>query len=346
MQRYRIGVLMGGSSSEVEISLQSGQAVFEHLDRVLFEPYRVHLLPSGWTVLDDEGHAHPIDRNDFSFERLGQKFHFDALFNAIHGKPGEDGTLQGYLDLLNLPYTGCSTLEMALTFDKAACNIQAAALGIRTSPSVHTPALADPAAVRRACDQKGLRLPVFVKPTRSGSSFGVSKVDRWDDLAAALVAAGAENSHALVEQGVLGTEVGCGVARLNGVATVLEITEIVSENAFFDYEAKYQGASQEITPARLPKATSDTPLLRLPISARAIGEVKAMRASFTFALSTPTMVKVNSVPARRPTRCWKVTVAPNRTADGSDTGFHHPAVTIRSFSSARRPSSSPCAWRR
>jgi D-alanine-D-alanine ligase len=302
MQRYRIGVLMGGSSSEVEISLQSGQAVFEHLDRNLFEPYRVHLLPSGWTVLDDEGHAHPIDRNDFSFERSGQKIHFDALFNAIHGKPGEDGTLQGYLDLLNLPYTGCSTLEMALTFDKAACNIQAAALGIRTSPSVHTPALADPAAVRRACDQKGLRLPVFVKPTRSGSSFGVSKVDRWDDLAAALVAAGAENSHALVEQGVLGTEVGCGVARLNGVATVLEITEIVSENAFFDYEAKYQGASQEITPARLPKATSEEIREMALHLYEGLNLKGVVRCDFIVeqASGRPTLIEINSVPGLGP----------------------------------------------
>jgi D-alanine-D-alanine ligase len=302
MQRYRIGVLMGGSSSEVQISLQSGQAVYEHLDRSLFEPYRIHILPDGWHVLDDEGRSHEVDRNDFSCRMDGQKIQFDALFNAIHGKPGEDGTLQGYLELLGIPYTGCAPLEMALTFDKAACNVQAAALGVPTAPSVHTDATADPATVRQQCADRGLRLPVFVKPTRSGSSFGVTKVNRWDDLPAALAEAGKESPFALVEQGVLGTEVGCGVARLNGQTTVLEITEIVSENEFFDYEAKYQGASQEITPARLSKATAEeihALAHRLYTGMHLRGVI---RCDFIVDQSTgrPTLIEINSVPGLGP----------------------------------------------
>ncbi len=302
MAKYRIGILMGGYSSEVEISLLSGQTVYDHLDRQYFEPYRIHILPEGWNVLDTSGEMHPINKNDFSAHINGERMTFDALFNAIHGTPGEDGLMQGYLSLLDIPHTSCDAFEAALTFNKAECNLLLTTLGVRVAPSVLTHSKVDPSAVREACVKKQLKLPVFVKPSRSGSSFGVSKVDRWDDLPQALLFAAKEDHRLVIEQGILGTEVGCGIARIKGEPAVLEITEIIPKKAFFDYEAKYSGASEEVTPARLSKMVSDeiksiTHFVYEHLHLRGV-----VRCDFIVDQVTqrPVLIEINSIPGMSP----------------------------------------------
>lgn len=245
--KKKVGVLMGGYSSEYEISILSGQTVMDHIDRSLFEPFALHILKEEWVLVDGEDRF-PIDKNDFSVTKNGERIEFDILFNAIHGTPGEDGLLQGYLAMLNLPHTSCAAFEASLTFNKGECNQVLRDFGIRCAPSVyiHPGKEADVEMITKL-----LQFPVFVKPSRAGSSFGVSRVDRAEQIEEAVKFARTEDDRVIIEQGVIGTEVGCGAYMQDGQVHILALTEIVPKKAFFDYEAKYKGMSEEITPARI-----------------------------------------------------------------------------------------------
>ncbi len=248
--KQTIGVLMGGYSSEWEISMQSGQTVLNHLDKDLFIGYGISIRRDGWNVMVGDKHI-PIDKNDFSFEIEGEKITFDALFNAIHGTPGEDGLIQGYLAMLNIPHSSCLAFEAALTFNKGECNQVLRDFGIRCAPSIY---LQPGQKADHELTTRLLNFPVFVKPSRAGSSFGISRVENTSQLDAAVDFARTEDDRVIIEQGVIGTEVGCGIFSKEGEPTVIELTEIVPKNAFFDYKAKYEGESEEITPARISKA--------------------------------------------------------------------------------------------
>jgi D-alanine-D-alanine ligase len=246
------GILMGGSSTEYQISVNSGELVYEALSESEFTPYRILISKDGWFALVDDIKI-PIDRNDFSFDLKGSKVIVDVVFNAIHGSPGEDGFMPGYFHLLQIPQTSCDLFESALTFNKAKTNIILSQLGVKCPKGIYLNPATD---IDEDSIIKSLGLPLFIKPNRAGSSFGVSKVSKQSEFADAIVEARKEDDETVIESAIHGIEVGCGVVQINGQVQVLAITEIVSKRDFFDYQAKYEGASEEITPARIPESIS------------------------------------------------------------------------------------------
>jgi len=245
-----IAIVCGGDSSEFEVSLKSGANLKTMMDSEKYTSYIVFMKDSYWAVRIEGREDIQIDKSDFSFVLDGSKITFDCAYITIHGTPGENGILQSYFELIKMPYTSCNVFVSALTFNKFACKSFLKEFDI---PS------ADAMMVRKGdkinADAILLRLgsPCFVKPNNAGSSFGVSKVKSAKDIIPALEKAFAEDDEVIIEQFLSGTEVTNGVYCVNGKITVLPITEIVSENEFFDYEAKYTGKSHEITPARLSK---------------------------------------------------------------------------------------------
>ena len=243
-----IAIIMGGYSSEYKISLVSGNVVYNFLDQSKFKGYRIHIFKEKWVYVDANDAEFPIDKNDFSTTVNGTKITFDAVFNAIHGTPGEDGLMQAYFELLGIPQTSCDYYQAALTFNKRDLLSVLKPYGIKTATSFYLNKgdLIDTAEIVNK-----VGLPCFVKPNKSGSSFGISKVKTAAELPIAIEVAYKEDNEIIIESFLDGTEVSVGVINYQGTITVLPITEIVSENDFFDYEAKYLGKSQEITPARI-----------------------------------------------------------------------------------------------
>ncbi|MBK9290411.1 MAG: D-alanine--D-alanine ligase [Bacteroidetes bacterium] len=251
--RKKVAVVCGGYSGEFEVSAGSGQVVFDALDRKVFEPYLVFIFQDKWICRDHSGAQHPIDRNDFSVQLVHGKLFFDAVFIAVHGVPGEDGKLQGYFDMLGLPYTSCNAVVSALTFNKHFCKQVVAHTGIRLSRSI---LLRKGEAIDSEEMIRLLGFPMFVKPNSNGSSVGVSKVKTAEQLLPAIEHAFSYDQEVLVEEAIHGREIACGIFEFKGRMMVFPLTEIISHNEFFDYEAKYTaGKSEEITPARLDEET-------------------------------------------------------------------------------------------
>lgn len=296
--KTKVGILMGGYSSEVEISLKSGQMVYDQLDRSLFVPFKLCILKDKWYV-DEGDKKYDIDRSDMSFTKDGAKITFDILFNAIHGTPGENGIIQGYLELLGLKQTSCDLMESALTFSKARCNDLLKQWEVRCAQSIF---LIEGEEVRAEDAIDKLGLPMFVKPNRAGSSFGVSRVAQKEAFDAAIAEARKEDAEVLIESAVIGREFGCGVARLNGRVETLAVTEIVSKKAFFDYEAKYEGASDEITPAQI-NAELDKEIREITSFVyQRMGLKGVVRIDFIVEEKSgkPFVIEVNSVPGLSP----------------------------------------------
>lgn len=244
-----VAVLMGGYSMEEEVSYKSGDTVIKCLKSDKYTPYPVHITKQKW-FCPIQGKEYLIDKNDFSIEKDGQKIRFDVAFNAIHGTPGEDGFLQGYFSFLDVPITGCSMYSSALTFNKRDTLSVLRQFGIKCADSVSLNK-GDNIDVLKIVEKVGL--PCFVKANRSGSSFGVYKVYEKEQIEKAIEKAFCVDNQIIIERCLVGTEVSVGVITFKKEVVVLPITEIVSGNDFFDYEAKYLGKSQEITPARLSK---------------------------------------------------------------------------------------------
>jgi len=243
----KIAIVCGGYSGEYEISISSAKIVKKHLDASKYEAYLIVIQKDRWYHLADNGKKNDVDKNDFSVTVDGKKIVFDAVFNAIHGVPGEDGQLLGYLDMLGIPYTSSSFTTSALTFHKDFCKNVAEAVGANVAPSVIINKGESYDAKKII---KTLGLPLFVKPTRNGSSVGVSKVKAENDFDKAVADAFNAGEQVMCEKFVQGRELACTVMEVKGKTMVLPITEIVSKNEFFDYEAKYiAGKSDEITPA-------------------------------------------------------------------------------------------------
>jgi len=247
--KKKIALLLGGDSAEAAISVKSAAQMMQHLDDTLYDVYPVTVKGMSWTCALD-GETVEVDKNDFTITAGGRRVRFDCVVPMIHGTPGEDGRLQAYLDLMRIPYTSCGALASSLAFNKHACKTYLNSLGIlfpkgkliRKGEKVNAEELF---AV--------LGLPCFIKPNNGGSSFGVSKIKSAAELDAALQAAFAEDAQeALVEEFIEGTEITCGLVKLDGKIIVFPVTEIVSKNEFFDVEAKYEaGMADEITPARI-----------------------------------------------------------------------------------------------
>jgi D-alanine-D-alanine ligase len=249
-----IAIVAGGYSSENEISMKSAEGVRSFMDRERYSPYIVVIDREKWHVpIDNIDYG--IDKNDFSFTMNGKKVKFDFVYNIIHGAPGEDGRLQGYLDMLGIPYSSCGTLASALTFNKYVNNTYLKSLGINVADSVRLTK-----GSRYDADKivAQLGLPLFVKPNDGGSSFGVSKVKDPAQLNSAVEKAFAEGGEVIIESFIRGTEVTCGCCKTKSKEMVFPVTEVVTENEFFDYDAKYNGQVQEITPARIPQEIAES----------------------------------------------------------------------------------------
>ena len=249
--KKNIAIVMGGYSSEVEISLKSGNVVYKHLNKEKYHPCRVHILKEKWVLLDENDIEYTINKDDFSTTINATKITFDCVFNAIHGAPGENGALLAYFDLINMPYTSAPFYQMALTFNKRDTLSVLKSYNIPTAKSIY---LNQGDTIDVDAIINTLNLPCFIKPNNAGSSFGISKAHTKEDILPAIEKAYKEDSEILIESFLDGREVSVGVIQYQGETKVLPITEIVTENDFFDYEAKYLGKSEEITPALLTQA--------------------------------------------------------------------------------------------
>lgn len=246
-----IALLTGGDSSEWQIALQGAENIGNALDRSRYTPYTIVLRNGHWTYTAPDGTKSELDRNDFTLPVAGRKIKLDYALIVIHGTPGEDGRLQGYLDMMGIPYSSCGFVSSVLTFDKAACKRAVAGSGIHLAKEIllNKTSEIDPAAIIAE-----LGLPLFVKPNASGSSFGVTKVKKQNELLPAITEAFKESDQVLMEEFIEGREISCGVMIAGGKEYIFPITELVCQSEFFDYKAKYQGFSNEITPADLPEA--------------------------------------------------------------------------------------------
>lgn len=244
----KIALVTGGYSGESVISYKSAETIRNNIDPSRWDCYLIDINPSGWFYLDDKGNKHPVDKNDFTVSINGSKLSFDAVLVGLHGTPGEDGKLQGYFDCLGIPYTSCDAATSALTFNKRFTVAVASFAGMHVARSLHL-FRNNPLNANAILQQ--LKLPLFVKPNNGGSSLGISKVKESGELEAALQKAFNEDDQVLVEEFITGREFTIGVFRSKGNTIALPITEIITSNEFFDFQAKYEGASEEVTPARI-----------------------------------------------------------------------------------------------
>lgn len=254
MKKPVIAFVTGGYSSESVISYKSAVTIERNLDRERYEVYRIDITPERWFYKSPDGKEVPVRRDDFTIETATGTIHFDAVFVGIHGTPGEDGKLQGYFDLLDLPYTSCDATTSAVTFNKRYTTAVAGASGYDVAKSVHL--FRDNYKETKQVINS-LRFPVFVKPNNGGSSIGMSKVNSVEHIDAALEKAFREDSQVLVEEYIKGREFTIGVYRSGGKIHTLPFTEIETDNAFFDFEAKYQGKSRETTPAQCDNSIAE-----------------------------------------------------------------------------------------
>ncbi len=248
--KRNIAVVAGGDSGEFEISIRSAAVVEQHLDLELYDPYLIVFRGREWIWTSPEGQKHKVNKDDFSLQTGDATITFDAVFIAIHGSPGEDGKLQGYLDILGIPYTACDHATSAITSNKYFCNKIVSSLEVKVAPSRVLFKGADyiPGNIIRSTG-----LPCFVKPNAGGSSVGMSKVLEEAALPAAIELAFTEDDQVLIEGFIAGREITCGVITYDGGSRSLPITEVIPKNDFFDYEAKYtDGFAEEVTPADIP----------------------------------------------------------------------------------------------
>lgn len=283
---------MGGFSSEVNISLKSGAMVYKKLNREKYNPFQIHILKEKWVVMVDE-FEYPIDKNDFSVTLGGTKITFDCVFNAIHGAPGENGELLAYFQLLGIKHTSAPFYQMALTFNKRDCLSVVKQYGIPTANSVY---LNKGDIVNTDTIIAKVGLPCFIKPNNAGSSFGISKAYSAEEIILGIEKAYKEDSEILIESFLDGREVSVGVIQYKGEIKVLPITEITTENDFFDYEAKYEGKSNEITPAQLPEDVAQ----RIRTVAKKVYTVLNMsgfsRSEYILVNGEPHFLEMNTVP--------------------------------------------------
>ena len=246
--KKNIAIVAGGDSSEMAVSLRSADGLYSFIDKERYNLYIAIVKHDEWSVTLPDGTRAPIDKNDFSFRINGEKRLFDLAYITIHGTPGEDGRLQGYFDMIGMPYSSCGMLVSALTFNKYVCNHYLQDFGVRIADSIHL-FRGDTTTDEEIASRLGL--PLFVKPNDGGSSFGVTKVKEVSAIRPAIEKAFAEGREVIIERFVQGTEVTCGCYKVAGKEVVFPLTEVETSHEFFDYDAKYNGQVREITPARI-----------------------------------------------------------------------------------------------
>mgnify|MGYP000099851871 FL=1 len=291
--KKNIAIIMGGYSSEYLISLKSGKVVYESLPAKLYNCYCIHIFKDKWVYVNEFLEEFSVDKSDFTISLEGTKIKFDCVFNAIHGAPGEDGTMQAYFELLSLPHTSSDMYQSALTFNKRDCLSTLKPYGIVSADAYFLNA---GESIDSVAIESAVGFPCFVKANKAGSSFGVTKVYSKEELYKAIEIAFKEDNEIIIESFLDGTEVSVGVIRYKGKVTVLPITEIITNNDFFDYEAKYLGKSQEITPARL----SETQASKVREVAKNIYEILKLdgfsRSEFILKDGKPHLLEVNTIP--------------------------------------------------
>lgn len=250
-KKPNIAIIAGGDSSEFVVSIKSGANVFEAIDNEKFTPWLVQMKGTDWIVLQNDNKIADVDKSDFSFIHQNEKVTFDFAYITIHGTPGEDGILQGYFEMLGIPYSTCDVQSSSLTFNKWFCNNYLKGFNVTMAKSIK---ISKDEKVKSEKIVEELGLPVFIKPNAGGSSFGITKVKKQDDILSAISKALEESDEALIEEFIDGKEFTCGLVKTKNDSIVFPLTEVLPKNEFFDFEAKYTpGATEEITPARLPK---------------------------------------------------------------------------------------------
>lgn len=295
--KKNIALVTGGYSGESVISYKSAETIRKNLDQDKWNVYLIDIHPQGWFYENKDHVRVPVDKNDFSILADGQKITFDAVLVGLHGTPGEDGKLQGYFDCLGIPYTSCDAATSALTFNKRYTVAVAAFAGIPVAKSLH---LFKHTAMTPEQILAQLKLPVFVKPNNGGSSLGMSKVSEAGKLQEALDKAFREDEQVLVEEAIVGREFTIGVFRTKGQVITLPITEIITKNEFFDFEAKYQGASEEVTPAVLDEAIADKIRAESKKAYAVFNCRGVVRMDFIFEADQqkPFLLEINTVPGQ------------------------------------------------
>ncbi|WP_276501533.1 D-alanine--D-alanine ligase [Terrimonas pollutisoli] len=297
--KKNIALVTGGFSGEAVISYKSATTIGNNLDPEIFNVYKIDVNPNGWFYEMTDGRKVEVDKNDFSLQLDNKKIDFDAVFIGMHGTPGEDGKLQGYFDTLKIPYTSCNAATSAITFNKRYTVAIAKMAGVAVANSVHLFKHL-PVSSLQIADQ--LKLPVFVKPNNGGSSIGMSKVDKPEDLDTAIEKAFKEDDQVLVEEMIKGREFTVGVFKTKGNIIVLPITEVKAhdDKSFFDFEAKYQGKSTETTPAQVDEAIAD----KIRDAAKKIYSVfncrGVVRIDFIYNEESgqPYMLEINTIPGQ------------------------------------------------
>jgi len=291
--KKNIAIIMGGYSSEANISLKSGEVVYKNISKEKYNIFKVYILKNKWVVVTDNLNEYAINKHDFSANIHGKKINFDCVFNAIHGHPGEDGTILAYFNLLGIKHTSAPFYQMALTFNKRDCLSVIKKYGVKTAKSVYLDK-GEKIEITKIIETVGL--PCFVKPNNAGSSFGISKVKTEKELIPAIKKAFKEDSQLLIEEFLDGPEITIGVLNYKNKITVLPMTEIVTNNDFFDYEAKYLGKSEEITPARITENMHK----KLELLATKVYKILNMsgftRSEYIIVNNEPYFLEMNTVP--------------------------------------------------
>jgi len=293
MNTRKIAIVCGGDSSEMVVSLKSAQGLYSFIDKTNYNVWIVVIQNGNWYVRTQEEDTVPIDKNDFSFTLNGEKTCFDFAWITIHGTPGEDGKLQGYFDLIGLPYSCCGVLAASITFSKFTCNQFLKGFGVKVAESVLL------RKGQRIADQEVVEtvgLPCFIKCNVGGSSFGVTKVKSAEEIQGAIEHAFAEGPEVIIESFLNGTEVTCGCYKTKKGEHLLPVTEVVSENEFFDYDAKYKGQVKEITPARIPNETRDRIQAITSLIYDILGCKGIIRADYILTENGIMLLEVNTTP--------------------------------------------------
>ncbi|MFI3331563.1 MAG: D-alanine--D-alanine ligase [Rikenellaceae bacterium] len=291
--KLNIALLSGGDSSEREISINSAGQIAQNLDIQKYNVFQIDVHDTDWSYVLEGGERAQVDKSDFSITLGGQKHKFDYALIIIHGTPGEDGKMQGYLDIMRVPYSSCGMVSSVVTFDKTLCKSAVRPYGVNLAKEIllRRGEMLDPERV-----EKELGLPVFVKPNASGSSFGVSKVKNLDELDKAVELAFSESDAVLIEEFIEGREFGCGLMLTGEKEYIFPVAEIISEREFFDYTAKYEGKSEEIVPAQISDELSDSIKTQAVKAYRACNCRGIVRIDFIVKNSEPYMVEINSIP--------------------------------------------------
>ena len=298
MTKKNIAIVYGGYSSEIIISEKSMKGIQSFIDKNRYNAYPLLIKNNNWKVVTN-GHSYSVDKNDLSFELDGEKITFDCAYITIHGTPGENGVLQGYLEMLNIPHTTCDVLPSALTFNKFTCNTYLKGFGV---------AVADSVLIRKgnkydtAAIVEKLGLPCFVKPNAGGSSFGISKVKKAEDVAPAIEKAFEESDEVIIEELLEGRELTCGLYKTSKGENIFPVTEVISKNDFFDFEAKYNAEkADEITPAPIPNIIRDRIQKISSMIYDILGCKGIIRIDYIFSNDKIYMLEVNTTPGMTPT---------------------------------------------